>query len=579
MDLRAALNAVDDDYGYDDETVEPPVPIQTEIVDVYLLRPEEPREIEVKDFTIMKPKKNKMRRLIRFYPRCQISYRATLPAEEKIVTSPGGTVTTTILPERLPRHNGGFSNPSRSLELLRLKRKLLQEYNALVQDDDREAAMFDALIGQSARSAEHRKVLDATAGNAERVSTKRSAPVHTLQPPVPKYEPVEVGDEDFVSLTGDKPGGMTLDERVQYVSSLWPSPPPVDDHEGITDYYGIEVHIVPEEDSAKEYAAETETEECIGMQKSRDLSLATASIAVDEMAQMKADTGSSTRIFDSDSETTMPSSPELLVKTHRSVLQKLKQAVAEDSDDEIRLNPMMSKQDDWVQCDKCQKWRRLPNQVNVSELPAVWYCKMNRWDKHHNKCSAREEKLVVHLKQTDLAEYRQRKFAQDFVQRCKRLDQSTQLYKYTHPHEDDGERKFVQCSECLKLRPLIGGMDPNKIAEPFVCWMNSDELLASCSAPEGPLYPRTKSQRHTVPSRESNSVVCTSSGYVEDDQLERTKDADSTSDPATSGCSVRGGNKSGGKGKRRARFGCRDKGAGSGNADMMLNKAKRRAAA
>ena len=186
---------------------------------------------------------------------------------------------------------------------------------------------------------------------------------------------------------------------------------------------------------------------------------------------------------------------------------------------------------------------------------------------------------MVHLKQTDLAEYRQRKFAQDFVQRCKRLDQSTQLYKYTHPHEDDGERKFVQCSACLKLRPLIGGMDPNKLAEPFVCWMNSDELLASCSAPEGPLYPRTKSHRHSVLSRGSNSVVCTSSDYAEDDQLERMKDVDPTSGPAPSGCSGRGGNKSGGKGKRRARFGFRDKGAGSGNAGMVLNKAKRRAAA
>uniref|UniRef100_A0AAV1UFY4 CW-type domain-containing protein n=1 Tax=Peronospora matthiolae TaxID=2874970 RepID=A0AAV1UFY4_9STRA len=576
MDLRAALNAVDDDYGYDNER---PFPVQTEIVDVYLLRPEEPRDIEVKDFTIMKPKKNKMRRLIRFYPRCQISYRATLPAEEKVVTSPGGTVTTTILPERLPRHNGGFSNPSRSLEILRMKKKLLQEYNALLQDDDREAAMFDALIGQSAHSAEQQKSSDPNTSYANRAEIIRLEPLRKFQPPPPKYEPVTVGDEDFIPLTGDKVGSMTLDERVKYVSSLWPSPPPVDDHEGLMDFYGIEVQIISEEERAKEFVAETDTEECIGMQKRGELLVTAASAPASETVSMKTDTDTATPIYDSDSETTVPSSPEYCAKTRRAALQKLKKAVAEDDDDELRPNPMISKQDDWVQCDKCQKWRRLPNQVNVSELPAVWYCKMNRWDKHHNKCSAREEKLVLHRKKNDVAEYLQRKFAQDFVQRCKRLDQSTHLYKYTHAHEDDGERKFVQCSECLKLRPLISGMDPNKVAEPFVCWMNSDELLASCSAPEGPLYSRTKSLRQTVPSRGVNSTSCTLSEFIEQDQFERAKDIDTTSDPATSGCSGRGGNKSGGKRKRRTAFGVFDKGSSAGNVDMMVNNTKRRTAA
>ena len=311
----------------------------------------------------MKPKKNKMRRLIRFYPRCQISYRATLPAEEKVVTSPGGTVTTTILPERLPRHNGGFSNPSRSLEILRMKKKLLQEYNALLQDDDREAAMFDALIGQSAHSAEQQKSSDSNTGYANRAEIIRSEPLRKFQPPLPKYEPVKVGDEDNIPLTGDKAGSMTLDERVKYVSSLWPSPPPVDCHEGLMDFYGIEVQIISEEERAKEFVAETDAEECIGMQKRHELLVTVAPAPVSEMVLMKTDTDTATPINDSDSETTVPSSPEFCAKTRRAALQKLKKAVAEDNDDEIRPNPMISKQDDWVQCDKCQKWRRLPSEV------------------------------------------------------------------------------------------------------------------------------------------------------------------------------------------------------------------------
>jgi len=112
-----------------DRTEEPR--FQTERVDVYLLRPEEPREVELKDLTIMKPKNNKMHRLLRYYPRCEITYRAVPPPppEEKLVMSPRGT-TTTVVSTATHRHNGGFSNPSRNAEVFRLKRRLLDEYFA-----------------------------------------------------------------------------------------------------------------------------------------------------------------------------------------------------------------------------------------------------------------------------------------------------------------------------------------------------------------------------------------------------------------------------------------------------------------
>ncbi|KAK1945370.1 MORC family CW-type zinc finger protein 4 [Phytophthora citrophthora] len=543
MDLRAALNAMDDDYQYDDE---PPVPIQTETVDVYLLRPEEPREIELKDFTIMKPKNNKMHRLVRFYPRCQISYRATLPAEEKTVVSPGGTVTTTLLPERLPRHNGGFSNPSRHAEIFRLKRDLLKEYFDSIQDDDREAAMFDALIGRSAHPAAQPP---SWANNPSyEYNDREEGRTFTPAPPrkrlpLPKYKPVKVGNEDFIPLTGDKPGSLTLDERVKYISSLWPGLAPVDDDDDIMDYYGIEVQIISEDEREKDLAEDE------SKRKDSDTSATTAPIMESELPRKIAETKVEEDAA-SNSDTTAPSSPEMTVETRSTALLKLKEAAADEDDDEIKPNPIATKQDDWVQCDKCQKWRRLPNQVNVSELPASWYCKMNKWDKRHNKCTAPEEKLVVLMKGTDLVEYRQRKFAQDFIQRCKRLDKLSHHYKYTHSHDDNGERKFVQCVECLKLRPLIGGMDPNKVAEPFACWMNWDELLASCSAPEGLLHPRVKSEPR-------QNVSSYSSVAVGDDSTKGKK-----------GTTDLGGNKTGRKGKRKATA---EKGA--------TKKMKRRAAA
>ncbi|ETI39882.1 hypothetical protein F441_14423 [Phytophthora nicotianae CJ01A1] len=532
MDLRTALNAMDDDYHYHDE---PEVPTQTETVDVYLLRPEEPREIELKDFTIMKPKNNRMHRLVRFYPRCQISYRATLPAEEKSVMSPGGTVTTTMLPERLPRHNGGFSNPSRNAEIFRLKRELLKEYYASIQEDDREAAMFDALIGRSAHPAQQPSWADSS-NYADRSEVRSFPPAPPrVRRPLPKYKPMKVGGEDFVPLTGDKPGSLTLDERVKYISSLWPGLAPVDDDGDIMDYYGIEVQIISEEEREKDLAAMEEND------AKPTNAAATTTVTALESAAIDTETKEEEAAASS-SETTAPSSPELSVETRSSALQKLKEAAAED-DDEIKPNPIATKQDDWVQCDKCQKWRRLPNQVNVSELPTVWYCKMNKWDKRHNKCSAPEEKLVVLMNGPDLMEYRQRKFAQDFIQRCRRLDKLSYHYKYTHSHDDDGERKFVQCTECLKLRPLLGGMDPNKVAEPFACWMNWDELLASCSAPEGPLYPREKS-------RGGGNGTNYLANTVGDDW----KGSNAASEPNAGG-GGRTGNKPGRKGKRKAEKG------------------------
>ncbi|UIZ22799.1 hypothetical protein KXD40_004074 [Peronospora effusa] len=563
MDLRATLNAIDDNDDNDDNDYneEPPVPIQTESVDVYLLRPEEPREIETKDFTIMKPTNNKMHRLIRFYPRCQISYRATLPGEEKTAVSRWGNVTSTILPERPPRHNGGFSNPSRNAEIFRLKSDLLQEYFASMQDDDREAAMFDALIGRSARPAQQPNwVSHANYTGQLQDENVTLAPLRGRRP-LPKYKPVTVGGEDFIPLTCDKSESLTLDERVKYVSSLWPGLAPVDDDEDIMDYYGIEVQIISEEEKERELAAETEMEESSDMRKEGEMPLV-APTSVARMLLIDADTETKSECDDCSSETTAPSSPEISVKARSAALRKLKEAAAED-DDEIKPNPIATKQDDWVQCDKCQKWRRLPNQVNVLELPAVWYCNMNRWDKRHNKCSAEEEKLVLLMKGTDLAEYRQRKFVQDFIQRCKRLDQLTHHYKYTHSHDDDGERKFVQCTECLKFRPLIGGMDPNKVAEPFVCWMNWDELLASCSAPEGPLYPRMKTGRYNSAARGGSSISYISSDVVGNDIKEK-RGICTASDP-------RDRNKQGRK-KRQIIFESIERGASAGKAGTKKTK-------
>lgn len=35
---------------------------------------------------------------------------------------------------------------------------------------------------------------------------------------------------------------------------------------------------------------------------------------------------------------------------------------------------------EWVQCEKCDKWRKLPPHISADDLPNVWYCSLNTWN-------------------------------------------------------------------------------------------------------------------------------------------------------------------------------------------------------
>jgi hypothetical protein len=47
---------------------------------------------------------------------------------------------------------------------------------------------------------------------------------------------------------------------------------------------------------------------------------------------------------------------------------------------------------EWVQCEKCEKWRRVPPRISADNLPDVWYCSMNTWDINLASCTAVEDK-------------------------------------------------------------------------------------------------------------------------------------------------------------------------------------------
>ncbi|CAH1773223.1 unnamed protein product, partial [Owenia fusiformis] len=52
--------------------------------------------------------------------------------------------------------------------------------------------------------------------------------------------------------------------------------------------------------------------------------------------------------------------------------------------------PILVFHSNWVQCDLCNKWRKLPPGVNTSELPDKWFCSRNP-DLMHNCCEVEEE--------------------------------------------------------------------------------------------------------------------------------------------------------------------------------------------
>ncbi|GMH13160.1 hypothetical protein Nepgr_015001 [Nepenthes gracilis] len=47
--------------------------------------------------------------------------------------------------------------------------------------------------------------------------------------------------------------------------------------------------------------------------------------------------------------------------------------------------------DNWVQCDRCHKWRLLPCGINPDSLPKKWVCRMLNWLPGMNKCSLSED--------------------------------------------------------------------------------------------------------------------------------------------------------------------------------------------
>jgi hypothetical protein len=70
---------------------------------------------------------------------------------------------------------------------------------------------------------------------------------------------------------------------------------------------------------------------------------------------------------------------------------------------------------------------------------------------------------VVPIRETDVKTMKERKFVHQFTQRLKRMEKALADLKYNDMKDDSGQREYVECQVCMKKRPLLAGMDPQKI--------------------------------------------------------------------------------------------------------------------
>jgi hypothetical protein len=85
---------------------------------------------------------------------------------------------------------------------------------------------------------------------------------------------------------------------------------------------------------------------------------------------------------------------ESLQSTKLKVILRNKRMKEGKDEKETKKESTKKKEDnqEWVQCEKCEKWRRLPPDVSACNLPDVWYCSMNTWDPTTSTCGAAEDK-------------------------------------------------------------------------------------------------------------------------------------------------------------------------------------------
>lgn len=149
----------------------------------------------------------------------------------------------------------------------------------------------------------------------------------------------------------------------------------------------------------------------------------------------------------------------------------------------------------WVQCDKCTKWRKVAAGIDPEDLPKVWYCTMNTWNLPYARCGARQEKSQERSPCGGSEDFvppagRGKYVRRPNADRPEAAVGQTPLTSVLSGHPGVPVKKvtqWVQCERknCQKWRKVGANIDMESLPEKWFCEMNTwDYDRATCDAPE-----------------------------------------------------------------------------------------------
>lgn len=155
----------------------------------------------------------------------------------------------------------------------------------------------------------------------------------------------------------------------------------------------------------------------------------------------------------------------------------------------------------WVMCDKCSKWRKLPADVAIESLPEVWDCSMITWYSYAIVCEgenaeepeaeketkAKKPKLLrkpSRASSTDVAEPDDTEVPVVIKKKPRAASVASNVPELV-PAKAVENINWVECHACNKWRKLPSHVNPADLPDVWTCSQNYwSPAYARCSAKE-----------------------------------------------------------------------------------------------
>lgn len=133
---------------------------------------------------------------------------------------------------------------------------------------------------------------------------------------------------------------------------------------------------------------------------------------------------------------------------------------------------------EWVQCNKCEKWRKVPKSIDVKSLPEKWFCSLNTWVVPSlAKCSVRQEEDDTNYSAMDVV-------GNAASTRARRGNVGGGNGSISNSQTIEMKNiQWVQCEGCKKWRKVPASIDCDSFPHLWYCNMNTWDLQkANCDA-------------------------------------------------------------------------------------------------